>query len=85
MGQVAYAIRGDIGALFLGLMFVLGLVPARATQQGSTTRNETIVEPYKDADAYAIYAILLQGNKCCSLVIQSETLSWPSAIRTTWE
>jgi hypothetical protein len=79
MKQSVYRIRRDIGRLSLSLLFVLGLVPAFASQQDSAAHSETLAKPYVDPDAYAIYAILLASENRSSFVIQAETESRPQA------
>ncbi len=60
-------------------MVVLGLLPYCANPQDPPGTPATIVNPYVDADAYSIYAILLESEKHSFFVIQSETQSFSTA------
>ena len=79
MTNSAYRLRRNIGTLFFSLLVVLGQGYPCAGQEDSTAHPKTIVKPYVDADAYAIYAILLAIDKHTFFVIQSETESRPTA------
>lgn len=62
--------------IFLGLLCALALSPARASGQVSAARQESPLQPYVDADAYRVYAVLLDNAKYSPFVIQSETESF---------
>jgi hypothetical protein len=65
--------------VLLVLSFAYGLVQAHAKQHQSEAPIDTALMPYEDADAYAIYAILLKSENHASFQIQAETESQPSA------
>lgn len=58
---------------------VLFLALLEANGQVATLGSRTHLQPYADADAYAIYAVLLQDTKHSSFVILSETEWWSGA------
>jgi hypothetical protein len=77
MERFAYLNRRDVLKLALGFLTVPGLVSTSAKRQLSTTHPESPLKQYVDPDAYSIYATLLKNTKETSIVIQSETESFP--------
>jgi hypothetical protein len=57
-------------------LIALGLMPTCSGQQPAPATPQGLPKTYVDTDAYSIYAVLLEGTKHSSFVIQSETESW---------
>jgi len=67
----------DIGRFCLSLLAALSLVPVCSSQLDSPAQSEILANPYLDADAYSIYAALLESQHHPLIVIQAETESLP--------
>ena len=71
--------RGAVGWSIFAFVAILGLAPACSSQEASTEYPDLVATPYVDADAYSIYAILLEDTHHPVFVVQSETESWALA------
>lgn len=67
--------RKSLPRLTVALIIFIGTAPTVASH-----RSESSLGSYQDADAYLIYALLLQSEKHAYPVIQAETDFWSDAI-----
>jgi hypothetical protein len=68
--------RRFIRFFFLCSLLSGSLQPSLPASQDPDEKKAALAESYTDADAYRIYAIMLEGEKHSSFVIQAETDSW---------
>ncbi|HWO27617.1 MAG TPA: hypothetical protein VNO32_02345 [Candidatus Acidoferrum sp.] len=78
VGQFAHQVCKGIGVFAFSLSLISGAFSAYASPQGPTAKPDATTQPYRDADANSIYAILLEDKGSC-FVIQAETESWAVA------
>jgi hypothetical protein len=78
VGQFAHQVCRGIGVFAFSLSLISGAFSAYASPQGPTAQPAATIQTYKDAEAYSIYGILLEG-KGTYFVIRAETESWSAA------